>query len=471
MPNKSKMNFLTPSLKRFILLNVSIFLFIIVLFNILLISITNYVLHTNLDKRLLHEAEKVVAGLDVQDSSITILDFSELEEPDFQTITDNPYFLQIYNPTGEILISSGNIKHPIVIPVDIDSEFDNNTFENLSIDGERLRVGYFPLYTDTGNKVAILQLATVDNEFKFVLTKIITFNLFLLPVIIILVLFASIFIGKKSLSPINNIIKTAEKISAKSLTSRIEIDAHPDDELGRLRDTLNGLFDRIESYVNQLAQFTDHASHQLMNPLTAVKTELEYILKKDRTTDEYKESLRQLLKQTDNMVKIVKTLLMLSKQDKNSKQSISIFNLSKLIVSNTPEQINSHTIELHIEPNIYIKGDAEKFAMVVENLIDNAVKYSPNNETIKVFLKKTDEEVEFRVEDKGIGIKDSDKEKIFERFYRSSTSEKIGVRGYGLGLSLVKTILLEMGAKIKIDDNQPSGSKFIITLKALKIEE
>ena len=75
-----------------------------------------------------------------------------------------------------------------------------------------------------------------------------------------------------------------------------------------MKDTLNKLFERIGIYVEQLSQFTDHASHQLMNPLTAIKAELEYILKRKRTEKEYEETLNKLLLQTDHMIKIVKTL-------------------------------------------------------------------------------------------------------------------------------------------------------------------
>ena len=143
--------------------------------------------------------------------------------------------------------------------------------------------------------------------------------------------------------------------------------------------------------------------------------------------------------------------------------------MSKLIKANVPEQIDSHKIVIDVEDNIYIKGDSEKFLMVVENLVDNAVKYSPVKDTVFLKLKTKNEEIELIVEDNGMGIDAAEKEKIFDRFYRSSTSEKIGIRGYGLGLSLVKTILMEMGATIRIEDNDPNGSKFIITIKALNI--
>jgi signal transduction histidine kinase len=437
--------------------------------NVIFIFVTVYILHSGIDKQLQHEIEKLVATLEVEDSVINIIDFSELNEPSFNTVSDASFFLQIYDLTGNLLISSNNMNEFGQIPFEFDITMDDYTFMDIGVGDNRLRTGYISLKNDDGTVAAILQLAAFENELRFIRSKMIVFNLFLLPGIILIVIIASIFLAKKSFKPINKIIETAGQISAKRLTTRIEYDADPNDELGRLRDTLNGLFNRIESYVNQLSQFTDRASHQLMNPLTAVKTELEFILKKDRSAEEYKQSLTQLLIQSDHMIKIVRTLLLLSKQEDVNDSSKSIFNLSRLIKSTVPAKLNSHSINIQVEEDIYIKGDQEKFAMVLENLVDNAIKYSPDNDVVNVALQSNDENIELIVEDFGIGIDGNDKEKIFERFYRSKNSEDLGIKGYGLGLSLVRTILHELEAKIRIEDNHPSGSRFIITIKALNI--
>jgi signal transduction histidine kinase len=134
-----------------------------------------------------------------------------------------------------------------------------------------------------------------------------------------------------------------------------------------------------------------------------------------------------------------------------------------------PETRDSHSINTEVEQDIYIKGDQEKFLIVLDNLVDNAVKYSPDSDVVNVILQSNGDNIKLIVEDHGIGIDENDKEKIYERFYRSKNSEEMGIKGYGLGLSLVKTILVEMGANIVIEDNQPSGTRFIITFKTLNI--
>ncbi|RKY92774.1 MAG: hypothetical protein DRQ13_10115 [Ignavibacteriae bacterium] len=469
LPNNQKIPFLTPTVKKFTAWNVFLFLILILMVNVMFIFVTVYILHSGIDKQLQHEIEKIVTTLEVEDSVINIIDFSEFNEPSFNTVSETSFFLQIYDLTGNLLIASNNMNEFEQIPLEFDIAMDDYTFMDVDVGDNRLRTGYISLKNDDGTTAAILQLAAFENELRFIRSKMIVFNLFLLPGIILIVIVASIFLAKKSFKPINKIIETAGQISAKRLTTRIEYDADPNDELGRLRDTLNGLFNRVESYVNQLSQFTDRASHQLMNPLTAVKTELEFILKKDRSAEEYKQSLTQLLIQSDHMVKIVRTLLLLSKQEDVNDTAKSIFNLSRLIKSKVPAKLNSHNIIIQVEKDIYIKGDQDKFSMVLENLVDNAVKYSPDSDVVNVILQSNDENIELIVEDYGIGIDKNDKEKIFQRFYRGKNSEDMGIKGYGLGLSLVRTILLEMEAIIRIEDNHPSGSRFIITFKALNI--
>ena len=297
----------------------------------------------------------------------------------------------------------------------------------------------------------------------------IVFNLFLLPALIIIVVIASVFIAKRSFSPVNKIIETAEMISAGNLNTRIKYNAKPEDELGRLRDTLNQLFDRIEVNINQLSQFTDHASHQMMNPLTAVKTELEYILKKERSDNEYKMALNKMLIQTDQMIKIVRTLLMISKQDNSNDKSHSVFNFSNLIQKIIVTEFAKDNIQSSIEKEVYVRADADKFYIVVENLVDNAIKYSNSDKMVKVELTKNGAYANFIVKDNGIGISDIDKEKVFDRFYRSESAEKLGIKGYGLGLSLVKLLIEEVGGKISIKDNEPSGTIFTVTLPYLDL--
>ncbi len=454
--------FFTDTVKRFVFWNALIFLAIIILFNVFLFTIISYVLHDSTDIRLKHEIENVVASLEITDTIITIVDFSEFDEPDLSEITETPYFLQIYTHSGEILINSKNINFYQSIPIDTIIQNDDYIFKGLKLGADQLRVGYFPLTDSLGRKVATLQLSTLENQFESIFDELLYFNLLSIPLIIIVLVLASIFLAKKSFSPINKIISIADNISAKNLEERIEYKAKANDEMGRLRDTLNKLFERIEIYIDQLSRYTDYASHQLMNPLTAIKTELEYILKRKRTETEYEETLNKLLLQTDHMIKIIKTLLIISKQEKGYKDSQQIFNLNNLIRNKVQPEFLNFDVGYSIDEEVYLKGDSEKFSIVIVNIIENALKYSDNS-TVNVNVLKNENVVLIRISDLGIGIPEDEKGKVFNRFYRTEKSERLGIRGYGLGLSLAKSIVEEAGGTIAISDNTLKGT--IITIE------
>jgi signal transduction histidine kinase len=299
--------------------------------------------------------------------------------------------------------------------------------------------------------------------------KIVIFNLFNLPFILLIIILVSIFLAKKSYSPLNKVINIAENISANNLKARIEIAAHPQDELGRLRDTLNNLFTRLEVQINQISQFTDNASHQLMTPLTAVKTELEYILKKNREPDEYKETLLMLNTQTDKMIDIIKSLLILAKYSSNMELQKNVFSISRFMDDLIKPHFKDHLVEYEITNDLFLRGSNEGFQLIMENLIDNAIKYSPADSKVIVKADNLDGSIIISVEDSGIGINDEEKEKIFERFYRSESALKKNIFGIGLGLCLVKTIVISMDGEIKVEDNIPNGTKVMISFPIIKV--
>ena len=111
LPNNKKIPFLTPTVKKFTLWNVSLFLLLILLLNVMFIFLAVYILHGGIDKRVSHEIDKVIAAIEVDDSTITIIDFKEINEPDFKTLDEEAMFLQIYDLSGNILISSDNLKN------------------------------------------------------------------------------------------------------------------------------------------------------------------------------------------------------------------------------------------------------------------------------------------------------------------------------------------------------------------------
>ena len=322
------------------------------------------------------------------------------------------------NTKGKLLLSSDNLKLFGKIPFNAPDKRSEYEFENLTAGNHQLRAVYTPILNEQNKIDAYLQLTVFRTEYSSIMNRIILFNLLNLPLILL-------------------IISIAGNISANNLNARIKYDAHPQDELGRLRDTLNNLFTRLETQIHQISQFTDNASHQLMTPLTAVKTELEYILKRDRTQIEYKETLTMLNAQTDKIISIIKSLLIIAKYSSSTETYKSVFKITQVIDDLIKPAFKNQNIDYEIADELYMRGNFEGFQIVMENLIENAVKYSPPNSKVTVIAERMNKNINISIEDFGAGIIDEEKEKIFERFYRTVFSIKENIQGYGLGLCLV----------------------------------
>lgn len=467
--NKNKKPLFTDTVKRIVLWDIAIFFLLFVTSNVFTIVITNKILTDNIDERLKNEVETLLDSFRIQKDSIQFVGYSEIKEPDFTTINSGAFFLQVQNTKGKILLSSDNLKSFGDIPFNIPGIRSKYKFGNITAGNHQLRVVYTPMLNEQNKITAYLQLSVFRTEYSAIMEKIILFNLLNLPFILILIVIVSVFLAKKSYSPLNKIISIAENISANNLNARIKYEAHPQDELGRLRDTLNNLFTRLEVQINQISQFTDNASHQLMTPLTALKTELEYILKRERTSEEYKETLSVLNMQTDKMISIIKSLLIIAKYSGNPEQNKNVFKISQVIDDLIKPEFKNQNIEYEIADDLFIRGSYEGIQIVLENLIDNGIKYSPDNSRVILKVEKQKGDVNIIVEDLGTGINDEEKEKVFEKFYRTASSMQRNIHGYGLGLSLVKTIVLSMEGEIKIEDNHPTGTKFIISLPSIKV--
>lgn len=118
--------------------------------------------------------------------------------------------------------------------------------------------------------------------------------------------------------------------------------------------------------------------------------------------------------------------------------------------------------------SLFLKGNPEYFSMAIQNLIDNALKYSEEDSTVKVQVMRKNKYLKITVIDEGIGIPDFEKNRIFERFYRSETANS--KKGFGLGLSLVQTVVKQMNGSIKVKDNKPRGTIFELKFKLLHLE-
>lgn len=440
----------------------------LILYNVFTFGLLKHELNENLDNSLGHEIENVNKAFRIQQDSILILNPNEFLETDLTRITDHPFFVQIYNTKGKLLLKSKNTEFIQPIPKRFYELNEELYFEDDYAGKEEIRSAYKKLTDETGTLIGYLQLSTTKSRLTVITTNLLIFNLIAFPMILLVILIASVLISKRTYSPINKIISTAKSISASNLNERLSYKADSKDEIGKLRDTLNDLFERLEFQVKQISSFTDNASHQLMNPLTTINSELDFLLNNKLIIDDQDNSVKVIKEETGRMIKIVKSLLLLAKDSNTLFDQKQLFNLSKIVKENVKNIYKEKKIEVDIDPEFYLRGNPDYFSIALQNLIDNAKKYS-NEDWVTLSAKITDGNVILRVEDFGVGINNEEKEKVYDRFYRSEKVEMLGIKGNGLGLSLVKLIITAMNGSIEINDNTPRGSIFIITLPAVDL--
>jgi signal transduction histidine kinase len=221
----------------------------------------------------------------------------------------------------------------------------------------------------------------------------------------------------------------------------------------------------------QQKNFLLSVTHELKSPLASIKLYLQTILKRNLDKEQMHSFLNNSLKDIERLDDLVENMLIATRIDNHSYSfPKEEFNLSE-VVARVASRLQIHTcssqiIKLDLEPEICVTGDKFALTLVVSNLIENAVKYSPPCEEIKVGLKKTANGISFTVADKGIGIKDEEKARIFEKFYRVGSEDTRKTKGTGLGLYIVKQVLDKHLALIKVKNNRPAGSIFEVTFNS-----
>lgn len=222
----------------------------------------------------------------------------------------------------------------------------------------------------------------------------------------------------------------------------------------------------------QKKNFLLSVTHELKSPLASIKILLQTIQKRDLTKAQVLNFIEKSLMDIERLDDMVENMLLASKIDNRSYTfPKASFNLSVLVDSIvnrlqlTKCESNSQIIDAEIEPKIEITGDKFALTSVVTNLIENAIKYSGPCETVGVKLFSKDDKVFFQVADHGIGIADTEKNRIFDKFYRVGSEDTRNTKGTGLGLYIVKEVLNKHQASIKVRDNRPVGSIFEVVFE------
>ena len=311
--------------------------------------------------------------------------------------------------------------------------------------------------------------AAVDSQGFLHLKKLKTILIVVSLVSLVIFFIAGWFYSGRALKPISDVIKNVEDISITSLNLRVP-EGNGTDEIGKLAKTFNRMLERLEESFAMQKDFIANASHELRTPLTSINGQLEVLMMKDRTADDYKTALASVLEDIKSLINLSNRLLLIART--SAENPVNMYRKVRIdeILWQAQEEIkrfnNDYRINISIDNSLtdsdqmLILGDEYLLKVAVTNIIDNACKFS-KDKSVSIKFEPGEKWIAVIFEDNGIGISDEDQRKIFEPFFRGTNTKSI--KGTGIGLPLANRIVRNHNGSVHISSKVGKGTRVILT--------
>jgi len=451
-------------------------------FSIVLYGSFNKVLVNNLDDLLSSRAEGVSDSVHTywhdKSNASDMAPFLDIARSWVEEKRKDPelmkVFVQILNIKNERLIATKSM--PLIAPIpkrDLDDvlagEDSFNSLGGAFANGDKAK---FRVYTrpviEDGKVVYIVQAVGPIELISIASNSLMVILFILLPLTIILAGVPGVLLVGLTLKPVTSMINTLKHITAENLKLKIHI---PDtkDEVRGLADTFNDMIERLDRSFSSQQNFIKEISYDLKAPLFVLKGELSEVLNKTSSKEEHAAILRKASGELDKFSKIIDDLILLARFD-NSQMPIEIkkINLTGIIgdvvkAAKAAAMEKDIVLSSFLQDVIILDGDEERLKRLFTNLVDNAIKYTRRNGKVIVAAHKGKGLANVTVSDTGIGIPDDELLYIFDRFYQVNRSRS-GKHGFGLGLSVARSIAESHKGNIRVESQPGKGSTFTVTL-------
>ncbi len=330
--------------------------------------------------------------------------------------------------------------------------------------------------TNSEGVARILQVATPSLLLSEQKERLILMNLLTIPLIILFASIASYLIAGNALGPVKVLTETARSIAAENLSQRVP-EVSTQDEVAELSRTFNKLLERLEKSFRAQENFVANASHQLNTPLSIIKGELDVLESKSSTPEDVAKFRKSLREELERLIDLVKKLLLVSRVEAGHENFIMRpLRVDEILLNTTARlagiaRAKKMIIRFNIgesleEDSLLVRGDRQLLDAMFENLLENAIKYSPAESVVMIDVEKIDSRIEVSVSDEGPGMSDETWTRMNQgRFKRG---EGITMPGTGIGLSIVQSIAELHEASLHLRPKKGKGSKFVIAFSQQK---
>jgi signal transduction histidine kinase len=290
---------------------------------------------------------------------------------------------------------------------------------------------------------------------------------------IVLGVLLSAMLARSIVRPLQRLARGTHEIAAGRFEYRV--DAGSGGELGQVARDFNAMAEKLAELDRMKREFVSNVSHDLKTPLSSMQEATEVLLDELAGPLTNKQRHLLLLNQDSGhrLSSMIAKLLEMSRLEATPPPALGLVDLVRLTQRAVDRANGSHprAVEPRVEllapaRELPVNGDGDRLGQVLDNLLENALKFSPESTTVTVALDQRDDNVVVSVADEGPGVPDAEKERIFERFYQSERGRSSRARGVGLGLAICRHIATAHGGSIRVIDHEPRGAVFLLSLPA-----
>lgn len=378
-------------------------------------------------------------------------------------------YIQLLDRNGRVVVKSDNLGEQ-ELPVDpllVERGFSGRiAIDTVSAGGSAsVRIMASPLYLK--DQTLLLEVAQSLNPVNVTMSQLRWALLAGTLLALALVAISGAVTVRRALSPVVRITRTAQSIEASSDLSQRVGYSGPGDEIGQLAKTFDHMIAHLNKVFELQKQFVADASHELRSPLTVIQGNLD-LLKRDLRETERQESLRAIESETKRMTSIANDLLLLAEIESGPAERQETVSLKEIVLEEfrrAQSLAKGQKVVLGRIADLSVTGDTYRLKQLLGNLLDNAIKYTPESGVITLSLFRDNEWACLEVSDTGIGISPEHLPHIFDRFYRVDRARSRASGSSGLGLAIVKVIAEQHGGRVAATSEPGKGSTFAVWLK------
>lgn len=434
------------------------------------ISLKDYFTETNA-KELLYQANKIAGSIQNSNYFTDTTKQKEINDELEEKSKEGSYRIIVTDNKGVVVTDTNKteIGKTFLVP-EIIVALDGKDLANFREDESAIYVSAY-IENEYYEKIGVVLLIFSFDEVNQLLEEITAKWLMITTIITIVIAIIGYVISKFILEPLKKILRNIKKIIDGQFYERVEIKGK--NELSELAFAINTMTEKLDQIDSSRQEFVANVSHELKTPLSSIKVLSDTILlQDDMPTKIYREFLQDINSEIDRMADIITDLLSLVKLDYRETEvniNISEVDLNKLLseiikrLSPLAEQKNID-INFEIYKNVFIEADEMKISLAISNLVENAIKYTPDGGSVKVTVDSDHQNSFITVQDTGIGISEEEQGKIFNRFYRVDKTRDRETGGTGLGLSITHSTVLLHNGSIKVNSKENEGSTFAVRL-------